>query len=114
MKQERKITARARDLRAHSTDAEECLWQQLRNGQIGGHRFRRQHPIAPYFADFACITQHLIIELDGGQHADNRNDSIRTAHLEKLGWRVLRFWNNEVLENMPSVLLVIGEALDRK
>ncbi|AEP09003.1 primosomal protein N' [Micavibrio aeruginosavorus] len=96
----------ARELRKDMTDAETRLWFCLSKDQLG-HKFRRQHPIPPYVADFACIEKNLIIEVDGGQHNDSAHDEKRTAFLNSLGWRVLRFWNNEVLENIDGVLQTI-------
>ena len=86
------------------TDAERLLRRAIRSKQIHAHRFRRQHPIGPYIADFTCIEQKLVIELDGGQHQDQvTQDEQRTAFLQAQGWRVLRFWNNEVLDNLDGV-----------
>lgn len=102
---------RARELRLNSTDAERRLWRHLRNHQVNGWQFRRQHPVPPYFADFACVEARLIVEADGGQHADNDADLKRTAYLEKRGWRVLRFWNNEILESTDHVIETIAAAL---
>lgn len=92
------------------TDAERKLWQTIRGKQLSGFRFRRQHPVGPYIADFACVDQKLAIELDGGQHQDQLiYDERRTAFLQVQGWRVLRFWNNEVLNNLDGVLAsVVG------
>jgi very-short-patch-repair endonuclease len=96
--------ARARTLRAESTNAERKLWSLLRGRQLGGAKFRRQVPIDRYFADFACLDAKLIVELDGGQHADQTSyDDARTARLEEMGWRVVRFWNNDVIENVDGV-----------
>jgi very-short-patch-repair endonuclease len=92
------------------TDAERILWRHLRNRALGV-TFRRQHPIEPYVADFACLTAHLVIEVDGGQHAGSERDLVRAAFLKGEGFRVLRFWNNEVLGNTASVLEVIREHL---
>ena len=105
---------RARGLRSTMTDAEERLWMRLRRDQIAGHRFRRQVPIGPYVADFACMAARLIIEVDGSQHGDTavkvRDDS-RTRWLEREGYRVLRFWNNELTQNIRGVLETIHAAL---
>ena len=94
---------RARSFRQNPTDAERLLWQRLRS-LAGGAHFRRQATIGTYFADFACHTNRLVIELDGGQHADSAGDEIRTTYLSAAGYRVIRFWNNEVLENIEGVL----------
>jgi very-short-patch-repair endonuclease len=101
----------ARKLRGHLTDAETKLWARLRRKQLDGHRFRRQAPIGPYVADFTCFDPKLIIEVDGGQHAESKMDVIRTAFLEREGFRVLRFWNNDVLKNTDGVVAVIRAAL---
>jgi len=94
------------------TFAEQKLWQALRGRQIEGCRFRRQHPIGPYIADFACLDKSLVIELDGGQHQERMEyDERRTAFLESLGWKVLRFWNNEVMSNLDGVLASVAEVL---
>src|SRR5258708_21661086 len=99
-----KVKGRARSLRQNPTEAERRLWRALRERQVQGLRFRRQHPIPPYVVDFACLEAQLVIEVDGGQHSASPTDERRSAYLSKLGWRVLRFWNNEVLENMAGVL----------
>ncbi len=105
-------TDRARTLRSNMTDVERLLWQSLRGKQINGHRFRRQHPIGKYIADFACVEQQLVVELDGGQHQEQlERDQQRSEFLRVQGWRVLRFWNNQVLEQTSSVLDVIMQAL---
>ena len=96
----------ARRLRRELTDAERKLWNHLRSSQINGLKFRRQHPIPPYIADFCCVERRLIIELDGSQHSV-QVDAVRTKHLESQGFHVLRFWDNEVLLNMDSVLEAI-------
>jgi len=81
--------------------------------QLKGYKFRRQHAMAGFIVDFACLEKRLIVELDGGQHAVQAdNDAARTCRLETQGYRVLRFWNNEVLENIEGVLMTILEALD--
>ncbi|HSQ79978.1 MAG TPA: DUF559 domain-containing protein [Casimicrobiaceae bacterium] len=103
---------RARQLRRESTDAEQRLWWLLRDRRLAGHKFRRQHSIGPYFSDFSCVERRIIIELDGGQHVERRAyDDRRSAWLEARGWRVLRFWDDDVLLRMDDVLEVIVSAL---
>ena len=103
--------ARARTLRRGATDAESVLWYALRE-RLADAKFRRQVPLGLYFADFASHRTKLIIEVDGGHHADARKqDEVRTHFLNGEGYRVLRFWNNEVLENLDGVLAVIAAAL---
>ena len=104
--------SRARHLRRHQTEAETALWLRLRNRGLGGFKFRRQVPVGPYVADFLCAECKLIIEADGGQHADSAKDMARTRFLESEGYRVLRFWNNDILSNMDGVLEAIRLALD--
>ena len=88
------------------------LWRALRENPPG-QKFRRQHPIGRYIADFACPAYRLVIELDGSQHAKRNEDEMeRTAELTRRGWRVIRFWNNEVLENTPGVIEAILFALE--
>jgi very-short-patch-repair endonuclease len=104
----------ARKLRKDPTDAERRLWSHLRNKQLGGFRFRRQQPMGPYIVDFFCSDASLIVEVDGGQHdANAEQDATRTRWLEERGYKVLRFWNNEVLANAEGVVLAIREALAR-
>ena len=103
----------ARKLRENSTDAERALWRGLRGGQLQNARFRRQHPLGPYFLDFACLAEKLVVEVDGGQHAECATDGVRDQWLVGRGWRVLRFWNNEILGNIEGVLTVIAEAIVR-
>jgi very-short-patch-repair endonuclease len=93
------------------TDAERRLWSLLRDRQMDDHKFHRQHPLGPYVLDFACIERKLVVEVDGGQHADSEHDRRRTAWLEAQGWRVIRFWNNEVLSNIEGVVARLTEAL---
>ena len=103
---------RARSLRATPTDAEALLWYHLRDRRLSDHKFRRQRPVGPYFADFACIEAKLIVGLDGGQHADAVvYDEDRTRFMEAQGYRVLRFWNNEVLTQTDAVRERILQAL---
>jgi very-short-patch-repair endonuclease len=100
-------TRRARCLRQDSTDVERRLWHRLRNGQIDGHQFRRQHPAGPYVLDFYCPRLRLAVELDGGQHnlpSEIQHDQRGDAWLAARGVAVLRFWNSDVIENMTGVL----------
>ena len=106
-----KTLKRARQLRRQLTDAEMLLWMYLRRRQLNGAHFRKQCPIGPYIADFACLEAKLIIELDGSQHVDSATDAARDAWFAARGYRVLRFWNNDVLQNMDGVYLTITEAL---
>ena len=103
----------ARNLRKNSTDAERYLWHYLRKKQLSGNKFRRQGVIASYIVDFVCLEKKLIIELDGGQHYQQKNDDLkRDKDLNKRGFRVLRFWNNEVLKNIESVIWKIEKELE--
>jgi very-short-patch-repair endonuclease len=102
---------KARQLRRALTDAERRMWSALRDRRLWRYKFRRQHPIGRYIVDFACTEHRLAIELDGSQHADNPSDISRTAWLERQGWRVIRFWNNDVLANTNGVIETILEAL---
>ncbi len=101
----------ARRLRANQTDAETVLWNRIRNRQIDGYKFVRQVPILGYICDFVCREQRLIIEVDGGQHNESATDAIRDKRLIEDGYRVLRFWNNDVLGNTEGVLLTIQTEL---
>jgi very-short-patch-repair endonuclease len=99
---------RARILRQQMTDAERVLWRHLRNRGLGGWKFRRQYPVGPYIVDFICPEKNVVIEVDGGQHADNEElDNQRSVYLNKMGYRVFRFWNNEVLQETEAVLEAI-------
>ena len=101
-----------RRLRNHMTDAESRLWQCLRLGQMGGFKFRRQHPFGNYILDFVCLQAMLVIEVDGAQHGENKKrDEVRTASLSAAGFRVLRFWDNEVLRETESVKEAIWRSL---
>jgi len=103
-------TAAARRLRKDSTFAERKLWKYLRSRSLGGFKFVRQEPIGPYIADFACREKRLIVEVDGGQHATAQRDAIRDRWLRAHRYRVLRFWNNEVLGNVEGVWETIFAA----
>ena len=104
---------KARSLRKNQTDAEAKIWRLVRAKQITGLKFRRQHPIQPFIVDFICPEKKLIIELDGGQHADAiEYDEKRTLFLESKGYTVIRLWNNEVLNNIEGVYEVILKHLN--
>ncbi len=109
----RQINSNAARLRLYRTDAEDHLWQSLRNRQLGGYKFRFQHSIGAFVVDFACLEAKLIVEVDGGQHSD-QNDARRTALLEASGFRVLRFWNYDVLTNREGILAVVQAALTER
>jgi very-short-patch-repair endonuclease len=107
-----KQRTRARRLRTDQTEAEKKLWARLRARQLRGVKFRRQHPVGPFIADFCCVEARLIIELDGGQHALRTNkDERRTMFLRRSGYQVLRFWDHDVLANTDVVLERIREKL---
>lgn len=99
----------ARLLRKGMTDAEQKLWQHLRGSRLDGLKFRRQHPVPPYVADFCCVEKMLVVELDGSQHRLEA-DARRTRYLESQGWRVLRFWDNDALMQTEAVLDAIWNA----
>jgi very-short-patch-repair endonuclease len=102
----------ARDLRRRQTDAERRVWGRLRDRRLVGAKFSRQVPIGPYFVDFCCRELKLIVELDGGQHAiQGAYDAERATFLARLGYRVLRFWDNEALGNTDGVLIRIIDVL---
>jgi very-short-patch-repair endonuclease len=107
---EKRLTSAARRLRRRSTDAENRLWFYLRARRFEGVKFVRQFPIGRHVADFACRDFHLAIELDGGQHTPEA-DAPRTQTIESFGYRILRFWNNDVMENTEGVLEVIRREI---
>ena len=109
--QNEKTVRIARRLRANQTDAETALWNRIRNRQIDGHKFVRQVPIGNYICDFVCREKLLVIEVDGGQHNESAADAIRDRRLAEDGYRVLRFWNNDVLGNVDGVLTTISVEL---
>lgn len=100
----------SRNLRNNPTDAEKILWKHLRSQQLHGLKFRRQVPIDNYIVDFLCFEKRLVIELDGGQHSPEI-DAARTAYLESKGFLVMRFWNNDVFQNIEGVLETISMHL---
>ncbi len=105
-------SARAQALRAESTDAETKLWRRLRNRRLAGAKFVRQEPLGSYYADFVCRACKLVIEVDGSQHADSAYDDKRDATLVALGYRVLRFWNADVLHAIDDVCETIVAAIE--
>jgi very-short-patch-repair endonuclease len=96
------------------TDAEVKLWFALRDRRFSGFKFRRQVPVGPYFADFVCFNARLIVEVDGGQHAESKTDSIRDRWFAQNGFLVLRFWNNDVLKNLEGVLTSLIDTLQHR
>ena len=105
-------TERSRGLRRESSRAEQVCWKLLRAKRMAGVKFRRQHPIGPYFADFACVSKKLVIEIDGEHHAFQvEADARRTAAMEREGWRVKRFWANELVANPEGVWTDIERVL---
>ncbi len=109
----KKLNHFKKSLRTSQTDAENKLWYHLRNRNLHGAKFRRQHILRNYIVDFVCLEQKLIIELDGSQHAEQITyDETRTQILKKDGFRVIRFWNNDVLENTNAILEMIYHALN--
>jgi len=105
------MSYRARSFRRGQTDAERRLWFALRSRRLAGYKFRRQHPIDGFIVDFACTKHQLVVEADGGQHAENPGDARRTAIIEAQGWRVLRFWDNDILSNTEGVIETILRTL---
>lgn len=108
-----RLISRARRLRKGSTDAEKALWRGLSGRQLEGLKFRRQHPLGNYIVDFVCLDKRVVIELDGGQHAEEEQearDRARDQWLQHEGYAVLRFWDHHVLDNTEGVLEVIRES----
>jgi very-short-patch-repair endonuclease len=106
-----RLTPIARELRRNQTEAEKRLWNELRGRRLAGAKFVRQHKIATFVADFACRSARIAIDLDGGQHSENEGDAGRARIIEAFGYRVIRFWNNEVFENMDGVLQTVTREL---
>jgi very-short-patch-repair endonuclease len=105
----------ARHLRNNLTDAERRLWHELKRRQIAGVKFRRQQPIGHFIVDFVCFERRVIVEVDGGQHAEQiHHDEQRTRWLEAQGYRVLRFWNNDVLANTEAVAQAVLDDVERR
>ena len=104
-------TLRAQQLRNNATKAERLLWRHLSRRQLEGFKFSRQMPIGPFICDFLCRERLLVVEFVGGQHAECARDASRTTYIEGQGYRVIRFWNNEVTENLEGVIQAIALAL---
>ena len=105
----------ARELRKNQTPAEKLIWQHLRNRNLNNHKYRRQHSIGNYIVDFCCLQKKLIIELDGGHHNETEHqlkDDIRTEYLKSEGFEVLRFWNNQIINETDEVLNFILDRLE--
>jgi very-short-patch-repair endonuclease len=107
----RQISPHAAPLRRHSTDAERLLWSRLRARRLGGWKFRRQHTIGPHIADFVCLERKLIVEADGGQH-NEITDRVRSEFLRGKGFRIVRYWNHDILRNIDGVLESLLRTLD--
>lgn len=112
-KYEKYLIKYAKKLRKEMTDAERHLWKFLKDRQFEGYKFRRQQPIGKYIVDFVNFERKLIIELDGGQHFENEKDKEREGYLRKQGYKILRFWDNEVLKNIEGVLDLIRDELEK-
>ena len=110
----RRLASFAKDLRKNSTDTENVLWKHLRAKRLAGLKFRRQEPVGKYIVDFICFESRVIVECDGGQHAlEVEKDQERDRWFEEQGYRVLRFWDSDVLRNTEGVLEAILEACQR-
>ncbi|MCL1636041.1 endonuclease domain-containing protein [Luteimonas sp. SX5] len=110
---EENLLDHAKRMRTIQTDAEALLWRHFRGKRFSGFKFRRQQPIGPYIVDFVCLRCRVVVEADGGQHSDALEyDAVRTAWLEAQGFRVLRFWNNDILQRIEAVLDSVLKALE--
>lgn len=107
-----RLLANAKRMRREPTDAERALWRILRAKRLEAWKFKRQQPIPPYIVDFVCFAARLAVEADGGQHSDSLRDAVRDPWLEERGFRVLRFWNNDILTNPEGVATAILAALE--
>ncbi|MDQ2923754.1 MAG: DUF559 domain-containing protein [Candidatus Dormibacteraeota bacterium] len=108
-------TERARELRKNANEAEQRLWSYLRRGQLNGFKFRRQHALGRYIGDFVCLSARLIVELDGETHGNDERETLdtrRTEYLERLDYRVIRFWNDDVFSNKDGVIVTAGTIDD--
>jgi len=107
----KELLDRAKWMRANPTEAEKRLWSMLRDRRLSAFKFRRQQVVEPYILDFVCFSERLIIEADGSQHADNKDDARRDTFLRSQRFQLLRFWNNEVLDSAEAVSSAIFAAL---
>lgn len=105
------VSNKVKSLRSQLTEAERRLWYRLRAHRLGGFKFKRQVPIGSYIVDFACLNYRLVVEVDGGQHANSPKDRVRDEYLRTIGFHVLRFWNSDVLRDTDIVLAEIEKAL---
>jgi very-short-patch-repair endonuclease len=113
LKKPKTLTSHARRLRRNQTDAERVLWRHLRGRQVNGFKFRRQYPLGPFIVDVCCFERRLVVELDGGQHAQRTDhDARRTAYLNHIGYQVLRYWDHDVLADPEAVAEDILRALE--
>lgn len=104
----------AKKLRRDMTEAEKLFWRKVRNRSLSGHKFRRQVPIGAYIVDFLCLEEKVVVEIDGGQHNENKKDEERDVLLSQLGYCVIRFWNNDVLNNLEGVLSTLTLTLSQR
>ncbi len=114
MRRDPVYTERARELRRNANETEKRLWWFLRGGQLNGFKFRRQHAIGQYIGDFVCLRAHLVVEVDGETHGSEereRRDAVRTESIERAGYRVIRFWNDDVFNGTEGVIETIWNAL---
>ena len=107
----RKSVEFARDLRHKATDAEDLFWYRVRSRRLRGYKFKRQIPVGRFIVDFICTEAKLVVELDGGQHAESAGDKVRDGELKANGYRVLRFWNTDVLKSIDTVLELVEREL---
>jgi very-short-patch-repair endonuclease len=108
----RKNVSLARNLRSNSTDVERLLWNRLRARSINGLKFRRQYPVGDYIVDFVCLEKRVVVELDGGQHNESQQDTVRDVWLTRNGYKVVRIWNNDVLGNIEGTVDSILDICD--
>ncbi len=108
------LLKKAKDLRQNQTDAEKKFWRLVRAKRFSGYKFKRQCVIGSYICDFACMNLRLVVEIDGGQHNENAADELRSKQLLNLGYRVIRFWNNDILTNIEGVAQNLSLTLSQR